>query len=129
MARARHVITENARVLEAANALAAGDLERVGALMAASHASMRDDFEITTPAIDALVVLLQAAIGSEGGARMTGGGFGGACVALMPESGVTSVMAAVREGYRTPAGSAPLIMIERASEGASILSSAQTGSA
>jgi galactokinase len=129
MARARHVITENARVLEAASALSAGDLERIGVLMAESHASMRDDFEITTPAIDELVALLQRAIGSEGGARMTGGGFGGACVALMPQSRVEQVTAAVREGYRTPAGSEPLIMIERASEGASILSSAQTGSA
>jgi galactokinase len=129
IARARHVTTENARVLEAASALSAGDLERMGALMAASHASMRDDFAITTPAIDALVVLLQAAIGSEGGARMTGGGFGGACVALMPESRVASVIAAVREGYRTPDGREPLIMIERASEGASILSTDQAGSA
>lgn len=129
MARARHVITENTRVLEAASVLAAGDLGRMGALMAASHASMRDDFAITTPAIDALVALLQGAIGTQGGARMTGGGFGGACVALMPQSRVEQVTAAVREGYRTPAGSEPLIMIERASEGASILSSAQTGSA
>jgi galactokinase len=129
MARARHVITENARVLEAAGALAAGDLARMGVLMATSHASMRDDFAITTPAIDELVALLQRAIGSEGGARMTGGGFGGACVALMPEAQVASVAQAVRAGYRTPDGGEPLIMIERASEGASILGADQAGSA
>lgn len=129
MARARHVITENARVLEAAGALAAGDLARMGVLMAQSHASMRDDFAITTPAIDELVALLQHAIGSEGGARMTGGGFGGACVALMPEAQVAAIAHAVREGYRTPDGGEPLIMIERASEGASILPRAQAGSA
>jgi galactokinase len=129
MARARHVITENARVLEAAGALAAGDLARMGVLMATSHASMRDDFAITTPAIDELVALLQRAIGSEGGARMTGGGFGGACVALMPEAQVASVAQAVRAGYRTPDGGEPLIMIERASEGASILRADQAGSA
>lgn len=129
MARARHVITENARVLEAAGALATGDLARMGVLMAQSHASMRDDFAITTPAIDALVALLQRAIGSEGGARMTGGGFGGACVALMPEAQVARVAQAVRDGYRTPDGGEPLIMIERASEGASILPPTQAGSA
>lgn len=129
VARARHVITENARVLEAAGALEAGDLATMGRLMAASHISMRDDFAITTPAIDALVALLQDAIGSDGGARMTGGGFGGACVALMPEARVADVRSAVLAGYRTPAGGQPLVMIERASNGASILSPGQSGSA
>ena len=87
---------------------------------------MRDDFEITLPAIDALVALLQAAIGpggrSSGGARMTGGGFGGAVVALMPETEVDRVRAAVAAGYRTPDGAAPLLMIERACAGAQVVS-------
>jgi galactokinase len=82
--RARHVVTENARTLAAADALKAGDLAVLGQLMAASHASMRDDFEITTPVIDALVAMIQDLIGGEGGVRMTGGGFGGCVVAVVP---------------------------------------------
>ncbi|MEH3046309.1 galactokinase [Sphingomonas adhaesiva] len=87
-ARARHVVTENARVLAAAEALRRGDLIELGRLMAQSHASMRDDFRITVPAIDALVAIAQSAIATladgRGGARMTGGGFGGAIVAVAP---------------------------------------------
>ena len=121
MARARHVITENQRTLDAADALAAGDLSALGLLMAQSHASMRDDFEITVPAIDALVMLLQKFIGSEGGARMTGGGFGGACVAVMPAEKVSDVRVAIEANYKTPDGTLPLIMIERPGAGVSIL--------
>ena len=82
--RARHVVTENARVLAAADALKADDLIAMGALMAASHRSMRDDFEITVPAIDRLVEIADGMIQGRGGARMTGGGFGGSVVALVP---------------------------------------------
>lgn len=120
-ARARHVITENQRTLDAAMALQRSDLQHLGQLMAESHASMRDDFEITVPAIDQLVALLQSAIGTEGGARMTGGGFGGACVALLPSSQVEAVSAAVLAGYTAPDGSAPLIMVERPGPGVAIL--------
>ena len=67
-----------------------GDLARLGALMAQSHASMRDDFEITLPAIDRLVEIAAEAIGGEGGARMTGGGFGGCIVALAPAAAVAA---------------------------------------
>lgn len=116
--RARHVISENARVLAAADALAAGDLEALGALMAASHVSMRDDFEITVPPIDALAALAHGAIGGAGGARMTGGGFGGAVVAVMPAAEVERVADAVRAGYRTPAGDPPAIITEIAAPGA-----------
>src|SRR3954469_15859508 len=79
--RARHVVTENARVLQAVEALGAGDCVGVGRLFAESHRSMRDDFEISVPAIDTLV---QLASGVQGvyGARLTGGGFGGSIVAL-----------------------------------------------
>lgn len=115
--RARHVIGENQRTLDAAQALAASDLKTLGQLMAESHASMRDDFEITVPPIDALVKLLQSAIGDEGGARMTGGGFGGACVALLPMQHVQEVRAAVETHYRTPDGQPPLIMTERPEDG------------
>jgi galactokinase len=79
--RARHVVTENARVREAAAALAAGDAETAGRAMAASHASLRDDFEVSTPALDRLVAELSAAPGVFG-ARLTGAGFGGCAVAL-----------------------------------------------
>ncbi len=120
-ARARHVITENQRTLGAAAALAASDLKALGALMAESHASMRDDFEITVPKIDELAALLQSAIGSEGGARMTGGGFGGACVAILPAAQVAGVQAAVEAGYRTPDGATPLIMMERPGPGAGLV--------
>ncbi|MFN5128082.1 MAG: galactokinase [Sphingomonadaceae bacterium] len=120
-ARARHVITENQRTLAAADALAKNDLAALGMLMAQSHRSMRDDFEITVPAMDDLVALLQNAIGDQGGARMTGGGFGGAAVAIMPIAHVADVQAAIQKQYATPDGHAPLIMIERPGPGVSIL--------
>lgn len=116
--RARHVITENQRTLEAAEALAAGDLRRMGTLMAASHESMREDFEITVPAIDQLVRILQDAIGDTGGARMTGGGFGGCVVALMPAATVEAARAAVARDYRAPSGEAATVYVCRASAGA-----------
>jgi galactokinase len=119
--RARHVITENQRTLDAADALAKSDLATLGMLMAQSHASMRDDFEITVPPVDALVVMLQKAIGTQGGARMTGGGFGGACVAVMPSAMVADVQAAITAGYRTPEGDVPIIMVERPGPGVAIL--------
>jgi galactokinase len=76
--RARHVVSENARVLQAVEALRP---DAFGALMNASHASLRDDFEVSTPALDRLVALLQVH-DAVFGARLTGAGFGGACVAL-----------------------------------------------
>lgn len=116
--RARHVVTENARTLAAADALAAGDLQRLGVLMAQSHASMRDDFEITVPAIDRLVEIAAEAIGKEGGARMTGGGFGGCVVALAPEAVVERVREAVARDYRSPDGEVAHFMVCRPSAGA-----------
>ncbi len=120
--RARHVVTENARTLAAADALRTGDLAELGQLMAQSHASMRDDFAITTPEIDGLVALLQSAIGEHGGARMTGGGFGGAVVAILRQDQVSRVSACVEQGYRTPTGGPAAIMVARPSAGASLLS-------
>lgn len=97
--RARHVISENERTLAAADALAAGDLKLMGKLMAESHASMRDDFEITVPPIDTLVEIVKHTIGDRGGVRMTGGGFGGCIVALMPSELVEAVRSAVALEY------------------------------
>jgi galactokinase len=119
--RARHIVTENQRTQDAAAALAAGDLPRLGALMAASHASMRDDFEITVPAIDQLVTILQDVIGQQGGqggARMTGGGFGGCVVALLPEAQVDAARAAVATHYRAPNGQPATVWVCHASTGA-----------
>ena len=79
--RARHVLTENARVLEMVEALAAGDHRAAGALLSASHASLATDFDVSTPGLDALVARLTALPGVHG-ARLTGAGFGGCVVAL-----------------------------------------------
>jgi galactokinase len=119
--RARHVVTEIARVRSAAAALAAGDLVRMGELMEASHASMRDDFEITVPLIDQLVGIVKAVIGSAGGVRMTGGGFGGCVVALVPDDLVDSVRAAVARNYRGPNGALAAVYVCRAVAGAGVL--------
>lgn len=83
--RARHVITENARVRAAVQALTAGDIATFGAAMSASHASLRDDFQVSTPAMDAAVAswLKQPGVF---GARLTGGGFGG-CITAITEPG------------------------------------------
>ncbi len=105
--RARHVISENERTQHAAHALSSFDMTLMGRLMAQSHISMRDDFEITTSHIDRLVALLQTAIGKHGGARMTGGGFGGCVVALLPQEQVQSVQDMLRVSYQTPEGVAP----------------------
>ena len=116
--RARHIVTENQRTLEAAEALAANDLTRLGRLMALSHASMRDDFQITVPAIDELVQIAQQAVGSEGGARMTGGGFGGCVIVVLPESRVAAVQAAIDQLYRAPGGEAATVWVCHPSAGA-----------
>ncbi|WP_413734654.1 galactokinase [Sodalis sp. RH21] len=118
--RVRHVLTENARTLAAADALAAGDLTRMGILMAESHASMRDDFEITVPPIDTLVEIVKEAIGDDGGVRMTGGGFGGCVVALMPTDRVDAVRAAVASRYHQQTGIKETFYVCHASEGTAI---------
>jgi galactokinase len=115
--RARHIITENARTEEAAAALARGDLEAVGRLMAESHLSMRDDFEITVPPIDALVEIIGRVIGPAGGVRMTGGGFGGCVVALAPHEFVPDVQAAIARHYPSATGLAATVYVCRASAG------------
>jgi len=119
--RARHVISENERVAAAATALAAGDLARMGELMAASHASMRDDFEITVPPIDQLVEIVKNEIGAAGGVRMTGGGFGGCVVALVPQDLVERVQAAVARDYRSPDGKQSTIYVCSAAAGAGVV--------
>jgi galactokinase len=87
--RVRHVVTENARVLEAVTALRAGRIADLAPLLDASHASMRDDFEITVPQVDLAVEVARAS--GALGARMTGGGFGGCIIALVPKGNVERI--------------------------------------
>lgn len=119
--RARHVIGDNRRTIEAAQALAADDLMTTGRLMRESHVSQADDFGITVAETDRLAALLNAAIGVEGGARQTGGGFGGAVVGVMRANRVRAVREAVLAQYRTPAGSLPEICVEIPADGAGII--------
>jgi galactokinase len=93
--RARHVVTENARVLQA---VACRSPQEFGALMNASHASLRDDYEVSTRELDRLVALLQQQPAVHG-ARLTGAGFGGACVALCEAGGVREAAGAVLRAY------------------------------
>ena len=116
--RARHIVSENARVLAAAQALQRGELAQLSRLMAASHESMRQDFEITHPYVDRLAAMLQDVAGEQGGARMTGGGFGGCVVALLPESRVDQAVEHVCAEYRSPEGEPPLVFRCEASAGA-----------
>lgn len=110
--RARHVVTENARVLAMAGALLSGDIDTAGALMNESHASLAQDFEVSTAALDELVSSLRALSGVRG-ARLTGAGFGGCAVAL------------VERGTRLPAGIAPRVWHVRASQGATVAVSSE----
>lgn len=119
--RARHVITENDRTEEAAKVLASGDMKRMAVLMAESHASMRDDFEITVKEVDTLVDIVKNVIGTEGGVRMTGGGFGGCIVALVPPVLVDEVKAAVEELYETATGLKESIYVCQAKNGAGLV--------
>ena len=117
--RARHVVTENARVLDALGAMQDGDASRLGALMTASHASLRDDYEVSSPALDAFV---EAALEHPAcwGARMTGAGFGGCAVALVDADQAGAFAAAVAETYRQRTGHEPATLVARASDGASV---------
>jgi galactokinase len=108
--RCRHVLTENARVLEARAALLGGDLPRLGALMAESHRSLRDDYQVSCRELDIMVDLAGGAPGLRG-ARMTGGGFGGCTINLVDASQVEAFCQVMLEGYERATGrrSEPLI--------------------
>lgn len=89
----------------------------MGELMAESHASMRDDFEITVPQIDTPVEIVKATIGDKGGVRMTGGGFGGCVVALVPEDLVDTVQQAVANEYEAKTGIKETFYVCKPSQG------------
>ena len=96
--RVRHIVTENARVLATADALRAKEWDHVGELMTASHVSLRDDYEVSCVELD---VAVEALLGSGAlGARMTGGGFGGSAVALLPASAVEDATTSVVHAFR-----------------------------
>lgn len=121
--RARHVVGENARTEHAAQAVAASDWPTVGELMYASHAAMRDDFEITVPEIDALVELARE-IGPAGGvlgSRMTGGGFGGCTVTLVRADKSEEVARTITERYRAATGIEPTCFTTRPAEGGRVV--------
>jgi galactokinase len=102
--RARHVVTENERVLQAEMAMNAADLPLMARLMAQSHVSMRDDFEITVPPIDTLVEMIKDELGEAGGVRMTGGGFGGCVVAVLPTALLERVTGRIERDYFNATG-------------------------
>lgn len=116
--RARHVITENDRTVEAAQALRNNDMARLAVLMEQSHVSMRDDFDITCPEVDAIVEIVKAVIGTQGGVRMTGGGFGGCVVSLIPPHLVDAVIQAVETQYQAKTGLKETIYVCKAMDGA-----------
>ena len=99
MHRARHVVTENTRVLDSVTALREGDVRRFGQLMVESHASLRDDYAVSCPELDALVAVALETPGVLG-ARLTGAGFGGCAVALVTAQRAAAAAATIVEGYR-----------------------------
>jgi galactokinase len=115
--RARHVVSENRRVREAVRALEAGDAERLGQLMNASHDSLRDDYEVSLRELDTLVELAQRQRGCYG-ARLTGAGFGGCTVNLVRAEEAPAFAEAVRDGYKQAMGLEAEIYICQASDGA-----------
>ncbi|PST85947.1 galactokinase [Photobacterium sp. NCIMB 13483] len=120
--RARHVITENMRTEQAAIALSNGNMVLLAELMAESHASMRDDFEITVSEIDTLVDMVKGVIGDQGGVRMTGGGFGGCIVALVPPTFVDAITVEVNAKYQAATGLQATIYVCKAMAGAGVIS-------
>jgi len=124
--RCRHVITENARVLAAGEALERGDLNRFGQLMAESHASLRDDYEVSVKELD-LMVALAGTVDGVYGARMTGGGFGGCTVNLVRTEMVENFRAHVARGYEEITRLKPEIYVCMAANGAEELAADERG--
>jgi galactokinase len=114
--RARHVVAENERVLAAAEALRTGDTDALGPLLSASHASLRDDFEVSTPELDLLVAELEQA--GALGARLTGAGFGGCVVALAPAEDAGRISSEAAGRYAAQTGLMPSVHLCRAADGA-----------
>jgi galactokinase len=118
--RARHVISENERTLLAVEAMEHNDAVQLGYLMNASHASLRDDYAVSSDHLNLMVELAQSQVGCYG-ARMTGAGFGGCAVALVDEQSVASFKATIATAYQVETNIAPDIYVCRATKGAQLL--------
>jgi galactokinase len=118
--RARHVITENERVMRARDAMLKGDAVKLGKLFDASHVSMRDDFEITNAALNAIVAAAQSHPACFG-ARMTGGGFGGCAVALVQSDAVADFVEATSQRYTAETSLTPAVYVCEATNGAELV--------
>ncbi|MFI7580575.1 galactokinase [Kocuria kalidii] len=114
--RVRHVLTENDRVLETVERLRAGDVTGIGELLAASHASLRDDYEVSCPELDLAVDTARGA--GAVGARMTGGGFGGSAIALVPADAAERIAATVAEAFARAGHRAPDAFLVAPGDGA-----------
>ncbi|MEN6498478.1 MAG: galactokinase [Thermoguttaceae bacterium] len=121
--RARHVITENHRTEAAAEAMIRGDVDELGELMSQSHASLRDDYQVSSNALDAIV---ESAMGHPAcrGARMTGAGFGGCAVAIIDASAADSFVQAVAADYAHLTGHTPTLYVCQATNGAEVFDGA-----
>jgi galactokinase len=113
--RLRHVVTENARVLRAADALESGNMHRFGELMYQSHMSLRDDYQVSCSELDTMVELARAIPGTMG-ARMTGGGFGGCTVNLVERGAVDQFVARISQTYQQEKGITPEIYVTEAND-------------
>ena len=118
--RAEHIVHENERVVRTVDALAAGDLEAVGALFSAGHASIRDKFKVSSAELDAMVAIAVETPGVVA-ARMTGGGFGGCTVNLVRRDAVDGFRAAVERDYPERTGRTPRVFVVDASDGAGLV--------
>lgn len=118
--RTRHVVTEDVRTLKAADAMRSGDATTLGQLMNASHASLRDDYEVTNHELNVIVDIAQAQAGCYG-ARMTGAGFGGCAVALVESGKVDGFVDAVSAAYKKETGLMPNVYISEAVGGAGVV--------
>jgi galactokinase len=118
--RARHVITENERTVQAAQALAESDAPQLGELMVRSHESLRDDFEVSCRELD---IMFELAVNQDGisGARMMGGGFGGCTINLVSQAKLEMSTECMTEGYRQATGMLPVITVVQADHGVSEL--------
>ncbi|MEI8624760.1 galactokinase [Pseudoalteromonas sp. B137] len=119
--RVEHIVYENVRTLEAMQAFTDNDIAKLSTLMAQSHASMRDLFEITTSQIDTLVNIIAKVINEHGGVRMTGGGFGGCVVAFVPNVLVENVISAIETQYEQQTGLKETIYTSVPSAGVSLI--------
>ncbi len=122
--RARHVISEIARTVAAADAVRCGEWTRTGELMYASHQSLKDDYQVSCDELDVLVELAQA-VGCQGGvygSRMTGAGFGGCTVSLVQSAAVQAVAETLARGYQKRTGIPPTMFVSRPAEGSFIVS-------